>query len=77
MTRPLRAVCVAGARPNFMKVKPVLDALEARDVETVLVHTGQHYDAAMSDVFFDELGLRTPDATWAPAPAPTPSRPHG
>ena len=61
MTRPLRAICVAAARPNFMKVKPVLDALEAREVETILVHTGQHYDAAMSDVFFDELGLRAPD----------------
>jgi UDP-N-acetylglucosamine 2-epimerase (non-hydrolysing) len=54
-------MCVAGARPNFMKVKPVLDALEKRDIEVVLVHTGQHYDAAMSDVFFDELGLRVPD----------------
>lgn len=57
----MKVLCIGAARPNFMKVKPVLDALEARDVETVLVHTGQHYDAAMSDVFFDELGLRTPD----------------
>jgi UDP-N-acetylglucosamine 2-epimerase (non-hydrolysing) len=52
---------VAGARPNFMKVAPVLAALEARGVPVVLVHTGQHYDAAMSDVFFDELGIRPPD----------------
>ena len=44
-----------------MKVKPVIDALERRDVETVLVHTGQHYDPAMSQVFFDELGIRPPD----------------
>jgi UDP-N-acetylglucosamine 2-epimerase (non-hydrolysing) len=57
----VRVICVAGARPNFMKVKPVLDALDARDVDTVLVHTGQHYDAGMSDVFFDDLGLRPPD----------------
>jgi UDP-N-acetylglucosamine 2-epimerase (non-hydrolysing) len=42
-------------------VKPVMDALDARGVETVLVHTGQHYDPAMSGVFFDELGIRTPD----------------
>ena len=55
------ALCVAGARPNFMKVKPVLDALEARGADTVLVHTGQHYDPAMSDVFFADLGLRPPD----------------
>lgn len=44
-----------------MKVKPVLDALEARGADTVLIHTGQHYDAGMSDVFFDELGIRHPD----------------
>jgi len=54
-------ICVAGARPNFMKVKPVLDALERREVPALLVHTGQHYDPQMSDVFFDELGLRPPD----------------
>ena len=57
----MRVVLVAGARPNFMKVKPVLTALETRGVGTVLVHTGQHYDPAMSDVFFDDLGLRRPD----------------
>lgn len=55
------AVCVAGARPNYMKVKPVMDALADRGVDVVLVHTGQHYDAAMSDVFFADLGLRLPD----------------
>ena len=54
-------MCVAAARPNFMKVAPVLHALEARGVAVVLVHTGQHYDAAMSDVFFEDLGLRQPD----------------
>ncbi len=56
-----RIICVAGARPNFMKVKPVMDALEARGAEVLLVHTGQHYDAAMNDVFFTDLGLRPPD----------------
>jgi UDP-N-acetylglucosamine 2-epimerase (non-hydrolysing) len=44
-----------------MKVKPVLDALDRIGLQSVLVHTGQHYDAAMSDVFFDDLGLRRPD----------------
>ncbi|GAA0816559.1 non-hydrolyzing UDP-N-acetylglucosamine 2-epimerase [Spirilliplanes yamanashiensis] len=57
----MRVVCVAAARPNFMKVKPVLDALERTGAEGVLVHTGQHYDRAMSDVFFAELRLRAPD----------------
>lgn len=45
-----------------MKVKPVMDALESRCVDVHLIHTGQHYDAAMSTVFFDELGLRMPDS---------------
>ena len=57
----MQVVCVAGARPNFVKVKPVMDALEERGAQVVLVHTGQHYDAAMSDVFFAELGIRRPD----------------
>jgi UDP-N-acetylglucosamine 2-epimerase (non-hydrolysing) len=59
--RALRVVCVAGARPNYMKIKPVMDALEVAGAEVVLVHTGQHYDQAMNDVFFDELGIRPPD----------------
>jgi len=54
--------CVVGARPNFMKVAPVLRALsEYPDVHAMLIHTGQHYDDNLSDVFFDELGLRSPD----------------
>src|SRR5215468_6870412 len=57
----MRIVCVAGARPNYMKVKPVMDALEERGAEVVLVHTGQHYDATMNDVFFSDLGIRPPD----------------
>lgn len=56
-----RCLLVAGARPNFMKVAPVLAELERRGSPAVLVHTGQHYDPAMSDVFFDELGIPTPD----------------
>jgi len=51
---------VAAARPNFMKVAPVLRALEGR-AETTLVHTGQHYDDHMSNVFFEELGIPRPD----------------
>ncbi|MGP2439527.1 non-hydrolyzing UDP-N-acetylglucosamine 2-epimerase [Streptomyces sp. JW3] len=56
-----RIICVAGARPNYMKIKPVMDALEHRDAEVLLVHTGQHYDPAMNDVFFADLGIRPPD----------------
>ncbi|MCU1602728.1 MAG: UDP-N-acetylglucosamine 2-epimerase [Frankiales bacterium] len=57
----MRIVLVAAARPNFMKVAPVLRALERRGAEVVLVHTGQHHDEAMSDAFFRELDLRKPD----------------
>src|SRR5438128_5764865 len=53
---------VAGARPNFMKVAPILAQLRRREgVKQVLVHTGQHYDAKMSDVFFQDLGMPAPD----------------
>ena len=57
----MHAACVAAARPNFMKVKPVLDALEAAGATTSLVHAGQHYDPEINDVFFADLGLRPPD----------------
>jgi UDP-N-acetylglucosamine 2-epimerase (non-hydrolysing) len=59
----LKILHVVGARPNFMKVAPIMRAMAARGArfEQRLVHTGQHYDAAMSSVFFEELGLRTPD----------------
>lgn len=53
---------VVGARPNFMKAAPVLRALAARaGVRQTLVHTGQHYDANMSEVFFEQLGMPRPD----------------
>lgn len=53
---------VVGARPNFMKVAPVHRALAARrGIEQVLVHTGQHYDVNMSDVFFQQLSIPAPD----------------
>ena len=57
----MRVICVAGARPNYMKVKPVMDALEEHGVQVILVHTGQHYDPAMSEVFFADLAIRRPD----------------
>ncbi len=57
----MHVLFVAGARPNFMKVAPVLAAVTARGARATLVHTGQHYDSAMSGVFFDDLGLPAPD----------------
>lgn len=52
---------VVGARPNFVKLAPVYSALAARGVRQTLVHTGQHYDTNMSDVFFAELGMPEPE----------------
>ena len=52
---------VVGARPNFMKVAPVIRALEAVGARQLLVHTGQHYDRNMSKIFFEELAMPEPD----------------
>ncbi len=52
---------VAGTRPNFMKIAPVRRALVARKIPVRLIHTGQHFDAGMSDVFFRDLGMPAPD----------------
>lgn len=54
-------LAVVGARPNFMKMAPVIAELKRRRLAYQLVHTGQHYDDAMSKVFFDELGMPRPD----------------
>lgn len=65
----MKILHVVGARPNFMKVAPIIDAFNAYaadpdaavKVRQVLVHTGQHYDRAMSDLFFEQLGMPRPD----------------
>ncbi len=57
----MKVLHVVGARPNFMKAAPVVRALEESGHEQVLVHTGQHYDALMSDVFFTSLEIKAPD----------------
>lgn len=58
----MKLLHVVGARPNFMKVAPVMAALARQPgVTQVLLHTGQHYDRNMSDIFFRELGIPLPD----------------
>ena len=61
--RAMHVLLVAGARPNFMKIAPIVAALrrEPASFTATLCHTGQHYDAAMSAVFFKELGIPEPD----------------
>ena len=62
----MKITLIAGARPNFMKVAPIIKAIKAaeaagKDMHYRLVHTGQHYDKNMSDTFFEELGIPAPD----------------
>ncbi|MGO0575842.1 non-hydrolyzing UDP-N-acetylglucosamine 2-epimerase [Ornithinimicrobium panacihumi] len=61
MTAKPLLIHITGARPNFPKAAPVIAAMEHHPVRQMLVHTGQHYDARMSEVFFAQLGLPEPD----------------
>ena len=59
----MKIINVVGARPNFMKIAPIIEAMNRypTQIRHILVHTGQHYDQKMSKVFFDELGMPMPD----------------
>ncbi|NNF06887.1 MAG: UDP-N-acetylglucosamine 2-epimerase (non-hydrolyzing) [Candidatus Eisenbacteria bacterium] len=58
----MKVACVVGARPNFMKIAPIVDAMSRADnLDPFLIHTGQHYDEIMSKVFFEDLGMPRPD----------------
>ena len=58
----MKLINVCGARPNFMKIAPLMEAYRAfPNIEPIIVHTGQHYDDNMSRLFFDELGIPRPD----------------
>src|ERR1051326_4400871 len=59
----MKYILVAGARPNFMKIAPIMRAFRCRGVTSnaILVHTGQHYDEKMSDAFFRDLDIPAPD----------------
>ena len=57
--RPI--IIVVGARPNFMKMAPLYSELKKRKINTLLLHTGQHYDKNMSSIFFEELNMPKPD----------------
>ncbi len=58
----MKIINVVGARPNFMKIAPIMKACKAsRAIEPLLVHIGQHYDEKMIDLFFRQLGIPEPD----------------
>ena len=72
----LKIINVVGARPNFMKVAPLWDAMRAQPgIEPLVLHTGQHYDHKMSQLFFDHLGLPKPDVYLGVGSGATASRP--
>jgi len=52
---------IVGARPNFMKIAPIERECQHRGIQTILIHTGQHYDYNMSEIFFKDLNIREPD----------------
>lgn len=58
----MRVIVVVGARPNFIKIGPLMPALAAAGIDAPIAHTGQHYDSTMSDVFFADLEL--PEPAW-------------
>jgi len=58
----MKMILVAGARPNFMKIAPLMsEAMKYPAIQPLLLHTGQHYDPEMSDIFFEQLGIPKPD----------------
>lgn len=61
MSKKLHIGCVVGARPNFMKMAPLVEEMRRRAISHVLIHTGQHYSPEMSQSFFDELEMPRPD----------------
>jgi UDP-N-acetylglucosamine 2-epimerase (non-hydrolysing) len=65
----VKLLCVAGARPNFIKIAAVLrSASRLSSLQTRLVHTGQHYDALLSDIFFEQLAIPAPDVALGVGP---------
>jgi len=69
MKNRIKVICVCGARPNFMKVAPLMRAFKDAGVfKTLLVHTGQHYDENMSKLFFDDLDIPRPDTNLEVGP---------
>ena len=57
----MKIIHIVGARPNFMKAAPAIAALHKRGLKQTIIHTGQHYDKNMSEVFFQELCIPLPD----------------
>ena len=59
---------IAGARPNFMKIAPIVRELRKQKIPYKIIHTGQHYDYEMSESFFNDLEIPPPDYYWVHPP---------
>ena len=57
----MKIATILGTRPEIIKMAPIIDEISKRDIDQIVLHTGQHYDAEMSDNFFKDLDIRTPD----------------
>jgi UDP-N-acetylglucosamine 2-epimerase (non-hydrolysing) len=66
MSHPLKIINIVGARPNLPKIAPLIREMRRHaEIEPLLVHTGQHYDEHLSDVFFRQMGIPAPDVNLA------------
>src|SRR5438309_10815586 len=62
MSHPLRIINIVGARPNLPKIAPLIREMRRHpEIEPILVHTGQHYDEKLSNIFFRDMGIPAPD----------------
>ena len=57
----MKIATILGTRPEIIKMAPIIDEISRRDIDQIVLHTGQHYDEEMSDAFFKDLDIRTPD----------------
>jgi UDP-N-acetylglucosamine 2-epimerase len=57
----MKIISIVGARPQFIKVAPICHKMAENGIESIIIHTGQHYDYQLSDIFFDELNIPAPD----------------
>ena len=57
----MKIATILGTRPEIIKMAPIIDEISKRDIDQIVLHTGQHYDKEMSDTFFKDLDIQTPD----------------
>src|SRR4030042_4173030 len=61
MKKKIKPICLVGARPNFIKIAPIIVEFQKNNIRPILIHSGQHYDYRMSQIFFKDLNIPKPD----------------